>query len=474
MWLKPFSTKHCHYLYVTESNDILQIDDDLAAYFQSRAPDHEKHALAVQLGIVSGNPPNIGIFNDDLINQGLERLETEGPTHLVLSVTEACNFRCRYCAYSGAYDHARQHGSNSMSAETAFKAIQWYFGFARKDYHIGFYGGEPLLKHKLIRQVIAEAQRCLPAGATLTFGMTTNGWLLNNSLAALLAQHRVELFISLDGSAEHHDRYRLTHKQAPSFGTVWKNIQHLRETYPDYYRECVNFSMTLAPPNSPEAVRAFIQQHPHTFSNKPPKLGILNSSPSRLTEHLGIASCQVDTRDVRRDYLQQMVNSGSADGFARACTEAAFQRLHTRAMGIFPALATSAGQCVPGMRCHVTPDGKLHMCEHGDEHWPVGDVDTGLDYPRIRTILQTFHQHLQARCEHCWGVRLCRKCIPQLAEGPTLPPVRLATLCQSRQQALEQDLIDYCSAREQNPHCFDTLASGEAENPFTSSTGESS
>jgi uncharacterized protein len=464
MWLKPFLTEKYYYLYATESNEIFQVDYDLYDYLSSSAPDEEKYALAMQLGIVSTEHHGIDIFDNHLIDRGLDRLKQEGPTHLALSVTEACNFRCRYCAYSGSYDYARQHSSNSMSAITASKAIRWYFSFQRKDYHIGFYGGEPLLKHKLIRKIIDESWTLLPSEAKLTFGMTTNGSLINKSLASFLAQNRIELFISLDGSSEYHDRYRLTRRQMPSFDIVWKNIQNLQQRYPNYYRKYVNFSITLAPPNKPEAVRTFIQQHPETFGNLTPKVGMLSSASSRLTKDLGITFCQVDTSAIRKDYLRQMVSNGRADGFSRACAEATFHRLHNREMGSMPTIVTSAGQCVPGMRCHVASNGKLHMCEHGDEHWPIGDVDKGFNYERISTILRMFHQHLQPRCGQCWGARLCRKCIPQLAEGSMLSPLRLVNLCQSRQHSMEQDLIDYCSAQEQNPRCFDTLALNLDEN----------
>ena len=44
---------------------------------------------------------------------------------MVLQVTQQCNLRCSYCAYSGAY-HNRTHNSARMSFETAKKAINFY------------------------------------------------------------------------------------------------------------------------------------------------------------------------------------------------------------------------------------------------------------------------------------------------------------------------------------------------------------
>lgn len=51
---------------------------------------------------------------------------------IALQVTQGCNLRCKYCAYSGSYDN-RVHSSKRMSKEIAFKAIltnQAYIGSA--------------------------------------------------------------------------------------------------------------------------------------------------------------------------------------------------------------------------------------------------------------------------------------------------------------------------------------------------------
>ena len=304
--------------------------------------------------------------------------------------------------------------------------------------------------------------------------MTTNGWLLKDRITDFLAEEQVELFVSLDGSEEQHDRYRHTRKQQPTFRRVWNNVRRLRERHPAYYRQYVNFSITLAPPNQPEAVREFIRQHPETFNGKLPKLGSLNNAPSTLTSRLGIPSRAMDTQSIRGNYLQQLVRGNEPDAFSQAMYASTFRKLHQREMGVPKVFATSAGQCVPGMRCHVTTDGKLHMCEHGDEHRPIGDVRNGFDDKRIGEILHAFHQQVQSRCENCWAVRLCRKCIPQLAEGPEFSPIRLAALCRSRQRELEQNLIDYCAAREQAPHCFDRLTVSEPVKSVSFNKGERS
>lgn len=71
---------------------------------------------------------------------------------IALQVTQGCNLRCKYCAYSGSYDN-RVHSSKRMSKEIAFKAIDFLFDHSidRDRVSLGFYGGEPLLELDLMQ-----------------------------------------------------------------------------------------------------------------------------------------------------------------------------------------------------------------------------------------------------------------------------------------------------------------------------------
>ena len=46
---------------------------------------------------------------------------------LTLQVTQQCNLRCHYCAYSGLYTMNRTHCGKRMDFETARKAIDFLF-----------------------------------------------------------------------------------------------------------------------------------------------------------------------------------------------------------------------------------------------------------------------------------------------------------------------------------------------------------
>jgi len=101
--------------------------------------------------------PNILKTRVPLVSEDeVVKLLSQGIMQLCLEVTEACNMRCKYCAYSGGYPYNRRHGSRYMDFGTAKAAIDYFLPRASSEegVAIGFYGGEPLLNFKLIRECV--------------------------------------------------------------------------------------------------------------------------------------------------------------------------------------------------------------------------------------------------------------------------------------------------------------------------------
>ena len=65
---------------------------------------------------------------------------------LILSITENCNMRCRYCTYHDKYNE--NYICNEMTYETAEKAIELFLknSIKNEEVFISFYGGEPLTR----------------------------------------------------------------------------------------------------------------------------------------------------------------------------------------------------------------------------------------------------------------------------------------------------------------------------------------
>jgi Arylsulfatase regulator (Fe-S oxidoreductase) len=125
--------------------------------------------------------------------------------NLILQVTQQCNLRCKYCAYSGNY-YNRSHTSNRMDFETAKKAIDFYLKRSEKadQLALSFYGGEPLLEFELIKKCVSYIlQR--KGDKKILFTMTTNGTLMTEDVIEFLVKYEFNLMISLDGDKKSHD-----------------------------------------------------------------------------------------------------------------------------------------------------------------------------------------------------------------------------------------------------------------------------
>lgn len=88
--------------------------------------------------------------------------------NLILQVTQQCNLRCKYCAYSGNY-YNRSHTSNRMDFETAKKAIDFYLKRSEKadQLALSFYGGEPLLEFGYIVMLLKAKKHIMVVHAFL-------------------------------------------------------------------------------------------------------------------------------------------------------------------------------------------------------------------------------------------------------------------------------------------------------------------
>ncbi len=157
-----------------------------------------------------------------------------GLLRLTLCITEDCNFRCKYCAYSEFYDHTRNPSDKYMDFTIAKKAIDYYFSLLKegKRYNplrkpsIGFYGGEPLLNFKLIKDIVKYVE-CNYINYKTVYTITTNGSLLDDKKANWLMKHKFIIDVSLDGPEQEHNRLRVYTNGNGTFKEVMKNTSSI-------------------------------------------------------------------------------------------------------------------------------------------------------------------------------------------------------------------------------------------------------
>jgi len=147
---------------------------------------------------------------------------------LTLTVSNVCNLGCSYC-YAAKGTYYNKNGL-MMTPETVFAALNQAARAYSRIEHINFFGGEPTLNTEVIK-IACDYTEFLFRNGTLThlpsFGITTNGTTLSESVLRLLQDYRFSVTLSLDGPREVHDAARPTKGGLGSYDTVAQTARQL-------------------------------------------------------------------------------------------------------------------------------------------------------------------------------------------------------------------------------------------------------
>jgi uncharacterized protein len=148
-------------------------------------------------------------------------------------MAQSCNFACTYCPIP---TFAKRYGERLLSFEDAVAGIELWRKHindqSRDDdpYFLIFYGGEPLLNREVLERLLSYVSEERSAGRlpqNLELMLCTNGSLVDERLAKLLASHKVTVAVGVDGPREHNDRTRVTIDGDPTFTKIEHVIRQL-------------------------------------------------------------------------------------------------------------------------------------------------------------------------------------------------------------------------------------------------------
>lgn len=360
---------------------------------------------------------------------------------LVFEVTDACNLRCKYCAYGEFYEDYDCRENKMLSTEKAIRLIDYLAKYwssnlnvsADKKITISFYGGEPLLNFTFIEAIVKHIKNNIHCPhRRFSFSMTTNAMLLHKYMD-FLQENCFHLLISLDGNKEN-DGYRMDKVGHSSFERVVANVDILQKKYPDYFLRYVNFNAVLHNKNSVESIYRFFKEK----YDKIPRISELNNvgiRKDKLEEfNRTYKNSQESLRqaehyeEIERDMFMNTGNYQSLtlylhqySGFVyRDYTDLLFDKWEAENIRRIP-----TGTCLPfSKKMFVTVNNKILPCErigHQFALGKIGETEIELNPEWIANKYNDYYARMEAQCSRCKNQKACIQCLFNLKDVESKP-----------------------------------------------------
>ena len=306
-----------------------------------------------------------------------------------LSLTHDCTLSCRYC-YAGS------KFKKDMSLATAQKIVDFAMEIAPPGdkMEFGFFGGEPLLRFDLIKEIINYIRKKeREVGKAICLGVTTNGTLLTQTILDFFKDENVDLCVSIDGPAHVHNLNRRYKDGRGSFEDVMRNlsqaIEHLGSLQVNavYGPDTIDFL--------PESVSFFSQLGVSVIHLNPNICAFWEEStyPKLREVYMQIANHYIQSYQQGQEIAINLIDSKII-----VFLKGGYQRTDKCGMG-----ETEWG---------FAPSGNIYPCERliGDDHdssYCLGNIHTGLDLMRRSSLIE----HRGNRNEECRTCALQKFCM---------------------------------------------------------------
>ncbi|OPX77971.1 MAG: molybdenum cofactor biosynthesis protein A [Methanosaeta sp. PtaB.Bin039] len=400
---------------------------------------------------------NIQTFTESDIRYSVLKF---GLLRLTLCITEDCNFMCKYCAYSDFYKYTRRPSDKYMKFSIAKKAIDYYFSLLDegKRYNplrrpaIGFYGGEPLLNFKLIKDLVDYIENEYKDHKTI-YTITTNGSLLDKEKANWLMKFKFIIDVSLDGPEEEHDRLRVYTNGNGTFRDVMKNVSSIMI---EGYQEIGCLPVFDWRSNLFKREEFFNRQDVPRVQGAFPVDDVEGCSYyQQFTEEEFLAFMEQFER-ARNFYFMNLDHHRHRkkttlfdDLIGQAPRRALF-----RSISIYPhhPLMPFTGACIPGRKIFVDVNGFYHLCEKVNSDFPIGNVNEGLNFKKIYKLIVNYNSCMD-KCPECGVARRCNFCYKSFATDKDF--LHSSTVCKEVESNMKRSFIEAFEIAEKFPEFID-------------------
>lgn len=354
------------------------------------------------------------------VTKKIQSVIEKGLNQIVLQVTQNCNLRCSYCAYSGSY-YNRKHSNKRMNRDIAFRSVDFFMAHSSEveDATIGFYGGEPLLEFDLIREVISYVDKNYPE-RKVRFNLTTNLTLLTKEILDFFIEKNVVIMISIDGPKEIQDQNRTFISGKGSFSTVIAKAEEIQRSNPSYFEQCM--TNTVMSPDSDYGKVIDFLDNDKLFGQLTSLYSLVNDVDIKEQLQYDDTYNQTVRKEVFKIYLAMLgeMEYPQVSRLMKTNVSAIFETNQFLQMKGTENTRKShpGGPCIPGSkRLFVDVEGNFYPCERIAENpdLQIGNLDEGYSLDRISQMLNV-GKMTEEQCLNCWAFIYCGTCAANMTQ----------------------------------------------------------
>lgn len=314
---------------------------------------------------------------------------------MCLHIAHDCNLACKYCfASEGEY-----HGTRSMmSLEVGKKAVDYLIenSGSRKNLEIDFFGGEPLMNFKVVKDIVEYAKsKEQHYNKRFRFTITTNGMLLSDEMITYINENMYNVVLSIDGRKSVHDAIRPTPNGKGSYDIILpKFLQvaesrnqtnyYVRGTFTHHNLDFTNDVLHLADLGFKQiSVEPVVAPDNMPYAIKPEDLPFVYEQYEQLAEKM----LQYDSDSKGFNFFHFMIDLNQG-----------------------PCVVKRMTGCGAGSEyLAVTPEGDLYPCHQfvGIDGYKMGSVFNGIDRKDIVEEFKNCHLFTKEECNECWAKFYC-------------------------------------------------------------------
>lgn len=486
---KLFDTNFSNYFYDTGTGKVVQLDDEehelLSALFE---PGNDAGSFSAIFGLMEKEKQEAFLktcLKENLLrarkvedlkllvgDSDLMDLINHHTEQLVLEVTEKCNFRCKYCIYNEDFTGDRDFGTGVMEMDIAQKAIDYAMEHSDDTLAVTFYGGEPLLNFKLIRQSIDYALKVGKEKKNLTFSITSNMTLLTREMAEYFSNvPGLSFMASLDGPEFVQNAARVYQGNRATFDDTMRGLRYLANAF-EKTGNILMINAVLIPPYEYDKINA-INDFFEGLDFLPEDTEIRITYPHMDTYHYdhwerllknGIYMFQNSFDPLKKWQLHQAIKKKLDKNHTRNIYEyPMFERLmlidgRRRQDKPFEVYRQN-GCCVPGARkIYVKPNGDIKVCEKIGTSPTIGNIETGVDVQKVQRIFVEEYKAASLNdCSKCWAINMCQRCFADCYTETAIDIKRKREYCDAAVDVCKENLSIYYSILEEYPEMMDIL-----------------